>query len=78
MHIFFRMVTDKYPELWELVPNYNHIDQHMLAQELGKKFDLARFEQIKEMTPIHKLTNKLDNIKFENDSYYSRLSNIYK
>ena len=30
MHIFFRMVTDANPELWEQVPAMNHIDSHLL------------------------------------------------
>lgn len=78
LHIFFRMVTDKYPEEWEKVPYYNQIDQHILQMEFNKKFDKKRFEQIKNITPVHKLTNKLENLKFEKDSYFSKLEYLYK
>ena len=58
MHIFFRMVTDENPELWEQVPAINHIDSHLLMQELPKHYDENRCQQIMRLTPIHKLTYK--------------------
>lgn len=58
MHIFFRMVTDANPELWEQVPAINHIDSHLLMQELPKHYDENRCQQIMRLTPIHKLTYK--------------------
>lgn len=78
LHIFFRMVSEKYPDEWEKVPYYNHIDAHILAQEMGKTFSQERFEQIKAITPVHKLTNKTDEIVFEKGSYYSMLGELYK
>lgn len=78
LHIFFRMATDKHPDAWKKVPYHNHIDQHILAEEMNKAFDKKRFEEIKKISSVHKLTNKTEKIEFENDSYYSRLSEIYK
>lgn len=78
LHIFFRMVTEKYPDMWNNVPYYNHIDQHILAQEMGKTFNKKRFDEIKAISSVHKLTNKTEKMKFENDCYYSKLSEIYK
>ena len=60
MHIFFRMVTDANPELWEQVPAINHIDSHLLMQELPKHYDENRCQQIMRLTPIHKLTYKVE------------------
>ena len=60
MHIFFRMVTDANPELWEQVPAINHIDSHLLMQELPKCYDENRCQQIMRLTPIHKLTYKVE------------------
>lgn len=60
MHIFFRMVTDANPELWEQVPAMNHIDSHLLMQELPKHYDENRCQQIMRLTPIHKLTYKVE------------------
>lgn len=77
-HLFFKMVCEKYSEEWNNVPYFNQVDQHLLAQEIGKKFDENRFNQIKNITSVHKLTNKTENIIFEDDSYYSKLSEIYK
>ena len=78
LHIFFRMVTEKYPDIWNNVPYYNHIDQHILAQEMGKTFNKKRFDEIKAISSVHKLTNKTEKMNFENDCYYSKLSEIYK
>lgn len=78
LHIFFRMVTDYYPEEWAKVPYYNHIDNHILAMEFHKAYNEKRFAQIKAITSVHKLTNKTDTLVFEKDSYYSRLSDLYK
>lgn len=60
MHIFFRIVTDENPELWEQVLMINHIDSHLLMQELTKKYDENRCKQIMQLTPIHKLTYKVE------------------
>lgn len=77
-HLFFKMVCEKYADEWSNVPYFNQIDQHLLAQEINKKFDEKRFNQIKSITSVHKLTNKINTNDFENDSYYSKLSEIYK
>lgn len=78
LHMFFRMVTDEYPQEWNSVAYYNQIDQHVLQSEFNKKYNSKRFEQIKALTPIHKLTNKTNNLYFENDSFFSKLDYLYK
>lgn len=60
MHMFFRMVTDENPQLWNQVPMINHIDSHLLMQELPKCYDEERCTQIMQLTPIHKLTYKME------------------
>lgn len=62
-HMFLRMVTDANPELWEQVPAINHIDSHLLMQELPKHYDENRCQQIMRLTPIHKLTYKVETSK---------------
>ena len=59
-HMFLRMVTDANLELWEQVPPINHIDSHLLMQELPKHYDENRCQQITQLTPIHKLTYKVE------------------
>ena len=78
LHLFFKMVCEKYPDEWNRVPYFNQIDEHLLANEFNKKFDEKRFNDIKNKTSVHKLTNKTDNLEFENESYFSRLSELYR
>lgn len=76
MHMFFRMVTDAYPDEWDKVPAFNQIDQHFFMNELDKEFDETRCHEILQLTSIHKLTYKVDykNIK---DATAYRLDKIY-
>lgn len=75
LHIFFRMVTDENPKLWEQVPAINHIDSHLLMQELPKQYDKNRCKKIKNLTPIHKLTYKF---KTSKGSTAEKLGVLYK
>lgn len=77
-HLFFKAVCEHYPDEWKKTPYFNQIDQHLLAEEMNLEYNEQRFCEIKKITPVHKLTNKTDGLKFEENSYYSRLSEIYK
>ena len=46
--------------------------------EMNQSYCEERFNQIKELSPIHKLTNKTENLAFEENSYYSKLNQLYK
>ena len=74
-HMFFRMVTDANKELWEQVPMINHIDSHFLMQELPKKYDERRCQQIIQLTSIHKLTYK---VQTSPGSTAERLKELFK
>jgi hypothetical protein len=43
-------------QAWRAVPFYSNVPPHVLQRELFRDFDAARFEAIKRMTPVHKLT----------------------
>lgn len=75
LHIFFRMVTDANPELWEQVPAINHIDSHLLMQELPKHYNENRCQQIMQLTPIHKLTYK---VEISSEATAEKLGVLYK
>ena len=60
LHMFFRMVTDANPALWEKVPLINHIDSHLLMQDLPKAYNEDRCRQIMKLTSVHKLTYKVE------------------
>lgn len=77
-HIFFRMVSDSYPDEYNKIPYYNHLDNHIFAQELLENYNQERFEQICNITSIHKLSNKLDLSKYNENSYYAKLNELYK
>ncbi|MFR5876230.1 MAG: capsular polysaccharide synthesis protein [Eubacterium sp.] len=78
MHMFFRMVTDYYPDEWKKVPYFNQIDQHILSTELYNDYDEKRFRQLTDLTSIHKLSNKSDYSKVSEKSYYAMLDRLYK
>ena len=74
--MFFRMVIDRYESEWMHVPYFNQIDCHFLMNELGKDYDSDRVEEIKQLTPVHKLTYKF--VKNSADSTSDHLIEIYK
>lgn len=76
-HLFFKMVSDTYPDEYKKIPYYNHIDNHIFAEELFDEYDEKRFNQIKDITSIHKLSNKLEMSKNQENSYYSKLGELY-
>lgn len=75
MHIFFRIITDKNPKLWEQVPMINHIDSHLLMQELTKQYNESRCMQIMKLTSIHKLSYKVKNL---DGTIIEKLGEIFK
>lgn len=75
LHMLFRIVTDANEQPWNEVPYYNQIDNHLLMIELQKPFNAQRVEQIKALTPIHKLTYKLP--EWDSNSTVAHLEEIY-
>lgn len=78
LHLFFRMVTDHYPDEWKKVAYFNQMDQHILSTELCNDYDEKRFNQFKELSNIHKLSNKTDYSDASDKSYYAMLDKLYK
>lgn len=66
---FMNMILKKYPE--DISKNEYFSDEmsHMLQYSLNKKFDLEYWNEIKKLSPIQKLTYKLDFEK-ECNTYY--------
>lgn len=62
-HLFFKMATDRYPELWRRVPRFSNIPPHIMQFEMFDKYSDERFEQIKKMSDFHKLTYKHPRLK---------------
>ena len=54
----FTMIALRNKDLWEKVPFFSFIPVQQMQSELVKPYSKERFEQLKLMTPIHKLTYK--------------------
>lgn len=55
-HLFFHMAAEIYKALWDKVPLYSNVPEHILQAELFKTYQPERFAQIARMTDFHKLT----------------------
>ncbi len=58
-HLLFRLAVESNllaTEEWSQVPFFSNVPPHVLQLELFNVYNVERFKQIKEMTPIHKLT----------------------
>ena len=75
MHMFFRMVTDINKDEWNKVPMVNHIDSHLLMNELTNEYDEQKVDTILKLTSIHKLTYKF---KLETGITAVKLSDLFK
>ena len=69
-HMFFTMATKKYKKLWNSVPKYSNNPPHVMQKEYLKKYDKKRFEELKEISTIHKLSQKVKSKNISNDSLY--------
>lgn len=60
-HLFFKMATEKYKKDWKNVPTFNNVTPHILQFELLDEYNENRFEQIKNMSTVHKLNRRFEN-----------------
>jgi hypothetical protein len=59
-HLMFALAvreSKQCEQLWKAVPYYSNVPSHILQFELFHRFDAVRFDEIKQMTPVHKLTH---------------------
>ncbi|MEI5994941.1 capsular polysaccharide synthesis protein [Candidatus Enterococcus mansonii] len=70
-HLFFTIATQKYPEQWLAVPKKGNTDPHFLQFELNNTYNNQFYEQLKELSPIHKLTYKGLDDESENSFYHT-------
>ncbi len=57
-HLFFQMAEERYPDEWNKVYKYPNHSTHILRKSLFDQFDPDRFEEIRDVCPIQKLTYK--------------------
>ena len=57
-HMFFQMAEEKCPEEWKEVYQYPNHATHILRKDLFDPFDQKRYDQIRKMCPVQKLSHK--------------------
>lgn len=73
-HIFFCIACDWYPCDWVKIPKYCNSIPHVLQLELFSDYDVNRYNDIKEMSAFHKLSNKFDEtLKQDENTFYEVL-----
>lgn len=76
-HIFFTIASEKYKETFKNMWKYSNIPPHILQFELTDIYNFERFEQIKRMTTIHKLSHKIDFSKCNGNTNYDFIIKEY-
>ena len=71
-HLFFQIALEKYPDEWNRVYKYPNHSTHILRKNILDKFDKDRYESIKDVCPIQKLTYKKEYKNIE-DTFYEEL-----
>ena len=69
-HQFMKMATLKYPEDIDGIEYYSDEIAHMLQNNLLKKYDADYWEEIKKISPIQKITYKIDIEEKESKSFF--------
>ena len=73
-HFFFTMVCEKYPEILKAVSRFSNLPPHILQNEMFEQFDETRWEQIKMISPFHKLSWKYDTESIDvRGTYYEHI-----
>ena len=76
-HLFFTLASERYHEHWEKVPTYSNLPPHMLQRELPNTFSEDRFEQIKQMSTIHKLNRRVKDKGLQKNSFYEYIEKTF-
>ncbi len=77
-HIFFMIIAELKPAEWKKIPTYSCQPPHILQNELFDTYCEGRFNQLMEMSSIHKLSYKFAEEKFEQkNTVYQYLKKLY-
>ena len=71
-HLFFQLATESYPEEWNKVVPFSNAVPHILLLRLFTDYDPKIWENIKQMTPFHKLTYKFESSQSQLPGTYYR------
>lgn len=70
LHFFMNMAIKKYPDDWSNVFLITDDIAHTLSYNFYKRFNEEEWNQILKLSPIHKLTYKIDKRKKLDDTFY--------
>ena len=70
-HIFLAMAARRYPDDWNRIPFFNNHSPHTLQFELNDQYTQERWQQILNMSPIHKLNHHIEYLK--SGTFYGRI-----
>lgn len=74
-HFFFHLACEFYKGEFNKTPFFSNLPCHVMQRELFNQFDQKRFEQIKKMSAVHKLTYKFGNKEIAETIYEYLLKN---
>lgn len=75
-HIFMTMIVECFPEEWNQVEKIQRDSAQIMVQELSQKFDQVRFEQLKRISDVHKLSYKENYMEGGENSFWAKLCEI--
>ena len=75
IHFFFTIACEFYKGEFNKIPFFSNLPCHVMQRELFNQFDQKRFEQIKKMSAVHKLTYKFANKEIAGTFYEYILKN---
>lgn len=74
-HIFFSLAAKRFSDEWSAVPVFTNDVPHILSGEITKPYTEKRFNQIRQMSNIHKLSRHIDADSIPKGSFYDVLIN---
>lgn len=77
-HIFFTIATEKYEKEWKNVHCFSNVPPHILQFEMLEQFDNDRWEEMRKISSIHKLTQKVAKEDIKENCYFENIIKMYK
>lgn len=72
-HLCFTLASKNYNNIINNMPSYSNIETHLMQKELLNKYDKNRFEELKKLSTVHKLSNHIKDA--DNDSLFRYIEN---
>ncbi len=61
-HLCFTLASKKYNNIINNMPKYSNVEPHLMQKELINEYDKNRFEDIKKLSTVHKLSNHIKEV----------------